>query len=92
MRKIYILLLMMVAVGGSRATTREFTVRNSEDDKSIIQVFLPAPDKASGRMVIACPGGGYGWLSMDAKGTGTSSPITNDMLRTIRKFIELSEI
>ena len=30
MRKIYILLLMMVTVGGTRATTREFTVKNSE--------------------------------------------------------------
>lgn len=69
MRKIYILLLMMVAVGESRATTREFTVKNSEDGKSIIQVFLPAPDKATGRMVIACPGGGYGWLSVKNEGT-----------------------
>lgn len=59
----------MVAVGGSRATTREFTVKNSEDGKSIIQVFLPALDKATGRMVIACPGGGYGWLSVKNEGT-----------------------
>ena len=69
MRKICFLLLMIVAVGVCRATTREFMVKNSEDGKSIIHVFLPDAGKATGRMVIACPGGGYGWLSVKNEGT-----------------------
>lgn len=60
---------MIVAVGVCRATTREFMVKNSEDGKSIIHVFLPDAGKATGRMVIACPGGGYGWLSVKNEGT-----------------------
>lgn len=36
--------------------------------KPSIRVFLPAPELATGRVVIACPGGGYGHLAMAHEG------------------------
>lgn len=36
--------------------------------KPSIRVFLPDADKASGRAVVCCPGGGYSHLAMDHEG------------------------
>lgn len=33
-----------------------------------IRVFLPEPDKATGRMVLACPGGGYSFIALGHEG------------------------
>lgn len=33
-----------------------------------MRVFLPAPGAATGRMVVACPGGGYSHLALDHEG------------------------
>ena len=38
-------------------------------DTAKITVFLPAEDKATGRAVVICPGGGYSHLSMSNEGT-----------------------
>ena len=32
------------------------------------RVFLPAPELATGRAVVACPGGGYSHLAVDHEG------------------------
>ena len=33
-----------------------------------LRVFLPAPELATGRAVVACPGGGYSHLAVDHEG------------------------
>lgn len=50
-------------------TARTFTLQNSTDGESTLQVFLPAPEQATGRAVVACPGGGYSHLAMQHEGT-----------------------
>lgn len=38
-------------------------------DTAKVIVFLPNPHEATGRAVVLCPGGGYGYRSMDSEGT-----------------------
>lgn len=47
-------------------------------DTAKITVFLPAEDKATGRAVVICPGGGYSHLSMSNEGTDWA-PFFNGM-------------
>ena len=39
-----------------------------EADKAELTVYLPKTDKATGRAVVCCPGGGYSHLAMDHEG------------------------
>lgn len=41
---------------------------SKQNFKPNIKVFLPAADKATGRAVVCCPGGGYSHLAMDHEG------------------------
>lgn len=41
---------------------------NKRNFKPCIRVFLPAADKANGKAVVACPGGGYSHLAMAHEG------------------------
>lgn len=41
---------------------------NTQNYKPSLRVFLPAADKATGRAVIACPGGAYGGLAYGHEG------------------------
>lgn len=43
-----------------------------------IRVFLPAADKANGKAVVCCPGGGYSHLAMDHEGYDWA-PFFNDL-------------
>src|SRR5260370_8742981 len=43
-------------------------VGNEEKDKPSLTVYLPPADKANGTAVVICPGGGYGFLSIDHEG------------------------
>lgn len=52
----------------AQSVERSFRVNNSPDGQSFLQVYLPAPDKATGRAVVACPGGGYTHLAMNHEG------------------------
>jgi acetyl esterase/lipase len=38
-------------------------------DTAKVSVFLPDAKKATGRAVVICPGGGYGFLAMEHEGT-----------------------
>lgn len=48
------------------------------NDVPTLKVFLPSADKATGRAVVICPGGGYHNLCMDYEGTDWA-PFFNDM-------------
>lgn len=63
------LLAAVVLAAGciTAAAQRSFVVSNSADGASTLTCFLPA--KASGRAVVACPGGGYSHLALQHEGT-----------------------
>ena len=39
-----------------------------ENDKAELTIYLPKAEKATGRAVVCCPGGGYQHLAMDHEG------------------------
>lgn len=73
MKKI-VALVFMVALAVcvcAQSTSRKFVLKNSTDGQSEITVYLPsasAAEKAGGRVIVDCPGGGYTHLSMDNEG------------------------
>lgn len=58
---------LAASVGATAQTAREFVLGNSADGESQLYCFLP--ENPSGRAVMACPGGGYGSLSLAKEGT-----------------------
>ncbi len=48
---------------------RNFVLNNSADGQSTLMVFLPETEKATGRAIVCCPGGGYVGLCTDKEGT-----------------------
>ena len=76
MKKMLILFALLVSMGAN--AQRYFEMNNSADGESKLYVYLPAADKATGRAVVCCPGGGYGHLSMELEGTSWA-PFYNDM-------------
>ncbi|MGN0069679.1 MAG: alpha/beta hydrolase [Prevotella sp.] len=86
-RHIATLLLMMLACTAAQAQ-RSFTQNlwegkpivkgKDQKDTAKVTVCLPAPEKANGRAVIICPGGGYATLSMDSEGCDWA-PFFNEM-------------
>lgn len=60
-----LLLFSAMAVSAQRA----FTLSNSDDGKSELNVFLPAKELATGRAIVCCPGGGYSMVCMTYEGT-----------------------
>lgn len=68
--KNFLLSIAFVLTGVASATAqsaRTFILQNSADGASTLTCYLP--DYASGRAVIACPGGGYSHLAMEHEGT-----------------------
>ena len=67
-------LLLFAALSLSAAaqsTARKMVLKNSPDGKSELTVYLPsaeAAQRANGRAVVDCPGGGYSHLSMQNEG------------------------
>ena len=54
----------------AQSVSRSFVISLPHDaDTTKLHVFLPNPEKATGRAVLDCPGGGYGHLSMQNEGT-----------------------
>lgn len=51
------------------APHRQFKVNITPDGKANMIVCLPESDKATGRAVVVCPGGGYEGLAMENEGT-----------------------
>lgn len=51
---------------------------NKQNYKPSVRVFLPSKDKATGRAVIACPGGAYGGLAYNHEGYDWA-PYFNEM-------------
>ena len=76
MKKLFLLLFLCQAVSGF--AQRSFVMSNSVDGESTLSVFLPSADKATGRAVLCCPGGGYGHVCMDYEGVDLA-PYFNDM-------------
>ena len=77
MKRIRILSLFLCAVS-TVCAQRSFVISNSDDGQSTLSVFLPTAEKATGRAVLCCPGGGYGHVCMDYEGTDLA-PYFNDM-------------
>lgn len=49
-------------------TAAKFVIKNSADGVSDITVYLPSKDKACGKAILCCPGGGYSMLSNTHEG------------------------
>lgn len=59
------------------APHRQFKVNITPDGKANMIVCLPESDKATGRAVVVCPGGGYEGLAMENEGTNWISFFTD---------------
>ena len=70
--------LIFICLAASSFAQRSFVIDNSGDGQSTLSVFLPAAEKATGRAVLCCPGGGYGHVCMDYEGVDLA-PYFNDM-------------
>ena len=78
-----LLLLMVTAVSfAQKGTNMELWPKgapnsNGDDkDKAELTVYLPDPKKATGRVVVCCPGGGYSiwlWIMRDISGQRSST-------------------
>ena len=73
MRKFFLfsaLAAMLAMTVGAQNIDRQFVINiPHQNDTTSLYVFLPSKDKASGRAVLDCPGGGYSHLSMQNEGT-----------------------
>lgn len=67
MKKIMLLLAGIILCNAASAQ-RSFEYPNSQDGESVLYAYLPSAEKATGRAVICCPGGGYTHLSMNYEG------------------------
>ena len=69
-----LLLTCSASIFAQKGTTMELwpngeTVKSpDENDKAELTVYLPDAQKATGRAVVCCPGGGYQHLAMDHEG------------------------
>ena len=62
-----LLFLLLLWFTGSQAVAQN--APNLFDiEQPSLRVFLPAPELATGRAVVACPGGGYSHLAVDHEG------------------------
>ena len=64
-----LLLLLPTWMMGQSSVWRQTDVQRSGEDPAILHVYLPEAEKCTGRAVMACPGGGYGHLSMQNEGS-----------------------
>lgn len=62
------LLLAGILICNAVSAQKSFEFKNSEDGESVLYAYLPAAEKATGRAVICCPGGGYGFLAISYEG------------------------
>ena len=76
MKKLLFLLTLALTLNAN--AQRQFQFVNSSDGESVVYAFLPEASKATGRVIVDCPGGGYGMVCMDYEGTDWA-PYFNDM-------------
>lgn len=60
-------LLLLLLIAGSKAIAQS-TPQPFDIEQPSLRVFLPAPELATGRVVVACPGGGYSGLAVGHEG------------------------
>ena len=76
LRKLFtvVLILTTMVAYAQKGTTLELWPNGApndngdEKDKAELTVYLPKAEKASGRAVVCCPGGGYSHLAIDHEG------------------------
>lgn len=61
-------ILFFLLLGISLPAQSSFEFKNSEDGASVLYAYLPSADKATGRAVVCCPGGGYDHLAISHEG------------------------
>lgn len=64
-----VLLSLFLGKAMAQHVDRQFVVSMPHDSVGKLFAFLPERDKASGRAVVACPGGAYHHLSLQNEGT-----------------------
>lgn len=62
-----LLFLLLLLLAGTQAAAQT-APKPFDIEQPSIRVFLPAPELATGRAVVACPGGGYSHLAVDHEG------------------------
>lgn len=62
-----IFLLLLLLLAGSRVVAQN-APKPFDIEQPSLRVFLPAPELATGRAVVACPGGGYSHLAFEHEG------------------------
>lgn len=67
-RKSLIFLLLALSAGTSLKVAAQDAPHPFDIEQPTLRVFLPNPEIATGRAVIACPGGGYSHLAMNHEG------------------------
>lgn len=84
-KTLFAILLLLAAVPA--LAQRSFTVnlwqqkapnKNDLQDTAYVKVFLPKEQRATGRAIVICPGGGYEHLAMQHEGTDWA-PFFNNM-------------
>ena len=84
-KTLFAILLLLAAVPA--LAQRSFTVnlwqqkapnKNGLQDTAYVKVFLPKEQRATGRAIVICPGGGYEHLAMQHEGTDWA-PFFNNM-------------
>ena len=75
MKKQLLLIIGFVALLGTyvsnaaaQSVARQISI-SLANDSAVVYGFLPEQEKATGRAILACPGGGYNHLSMQNEGT-----------------------
>lgn len=61
------LVLLVLLLAGLQASAQS-TPKPFDIEQPSLRVFLPAPELATGRAVVACPGGGYSGLAVNHEG------------------------
>lgn len=79
MKKVFFVCMLMIAAVAASAQTKGLQINlwpsgaptdNGEaEDTARVVVFLPAAEKATGRAIVVCPGGGYTHLAFEKEGT-----------------------
>ena len=66
--KFSILTILLFFLSASFPLAAQKAPQPFDIDTPSLRVFLPAPELATGRAIVACPGGGYGGLAVNHEG------------------------
>lgn len=66
--KLSILTILLFFLSASFPLAAQKAPQPFDIDTPSLRVFLPAPELATGRAIVACPGGGYGGLAVNHEG------------------------